>query len=161
MKVKVIGAGLAGCEAAWQIANAGIKVELIDMKPSKKSAAHHSDKFAELVCSNSLKAARLDSAAGLLKEEMRYLGSLCLEAASKCSVAAGGALAVDREIFSAAVIHYYSDFAAVSGIYRAGGIGQHDVMFQRQTAAGTYLRFKSRRQFHHKSRRYKHTSARR
>lgn len=99
-KITVVGAGLAGCEAAWQIANAGIKVELIDMKPSKKSAAHHSDKFAELVCSNSLKAARLDSAAGLLKEEMRYLGSLCLEAASKCSVAAGGALAVDREIFS-------------------------------------------------------------
>lgn len=98
--ITVVGAGLAGCEAAWQIANAGIKVELIDMKPSKKSAAHHSDKFAELVCSNSLKAARIDSAAGLLKEEMRHLGSICLEAASMCSVAAGGALAVDRDIFS-------------------------------------------------------------
>ncbi len=99
-KIIVIGAGLAGCEAAWQIANQGIAVELYEMKPQFKSPAHKSDNFAELVCSNSLKAARIDSAAGLLKEEMRKLGSLCLEAADKCSVAAGGALAVDREIFS-------------------------------------------------------------
>lgn len=99
-EIKVLGAGLAGCEAAWQIANRGIKVRLIEMKPLKKSPAHKNDGFAELVCSNSLKAARTDSAAGLLKEEMRILGSVCLDAAAKCSVAAGGALAVDREIFS-------------------------------------------------------------
>ncbi len=98
--IKVIGAGLAGCEAAWQLANMGIKVELIDMKPIKMTPAHHSDNFAELVCSNSLKAARIDSAAGLLKEEMRRFGSVCLDAADKCTVAAGGALAVDRDIFS-------------------------------------------------------------
>lgn len=102
-KVKVIGAGLAGCEAAWQLANRGIKVTLIEMKPHKMSAAHHSPLFAELVCSNSLKAARIDSAAGLLKEEMRRLGSVCLPAADKASVAAGGALAVDRDIFSSEI----------------------------------------------------------
>ena len=99
-KVTVLGAGLAGCEAANTLANLGFKVDLIEMKPSAKTPAHHLDTFAELVCSNSLKASRIDSAAGLLKEEMRRLGSLCLEAADTCSVAAGGALAVDRHIFS-------------------------------------------------------------
>ena len=99
-KIKVIGAGLAGCEAAWQIANLGYEVLLYEMKPTHKTPAHKSDLFAELVCSNSLKASRVDSAAGLLKEEMRRLGSLCLEAAATCSVAAGGALAVEREVFS-------------------------------------------------------------
>ncbi len=98
--IRVIGAGLAGCEAAWQIASAGINVTLYEMKPHKKSPAHKSDDFAELVCSNSLKADRVDSAAGLLKEEMRRMGSLCLESAALCRVAAGGALAVDRELFS-------------------------------------------------------------
>ena len=98
--VNVFGAGLAGCEAAWQLANRGIKVKLYEMKPLKMSPAHHSENFAELVCSNSLKAARIDSAAGLLKEEMRRFGSVCLVAAEQCSVAAGGALAVDRDIFS-------------------------------------------------------------
>ncbi len=98
--IKVIGAGLAGCEAAWQIANKGYNVTLYEMKPEIKTPAHHSDLFAELVCSNSLKAARIDSAAGLLKEEMRHFGSICLEAAAHSSVAAGGALAVDRNIFS-------------------------------------------------------------
>ena len=102
-KIKVLGAGLAGCEAAWQIANRGIKVELYEMKPLKKSPAHKSENFAELVCSNSLKAARFDSAAGLLKEEMRRFGSVCLTAADECSVAAGGALAVDRDIFSSII----------------------------------------------------------
>ncbi len=102
-KVTVIGAGLAGCEAAWQLAKRGIKVDLIEMKPLKNTPAHHSHNFAELVCSNSLKAARIDSAAGLLKEEMRRFGSLCLWAADKCSVAAGGALAVDRDIFSSVI----------------------------------------------------------
>jgi len=99
-KVTVIGAGLAGCEAAYTLSRLGIKVDLIEMKPLKKTPAHKSDNFAELVCSNSLKASRIDSAAGLLKEEMRRLGSVCLEAADKSSVAAGGALAVDRDIFS-------------------------------------------------------------
>ncbi len=102
-KVTVIGAGLAGCEAAWQIAKRGIKVKLIEMKPLKNTPAHHSENFAELVCSNSLKASRVDSAAGLLKEEMRRFGSLCLWAADKCTVPAGGALAVDRDIFSALI----------------------------------------------------------
>ncbi|MBQ3547329.1 MAG: methylenetetrahydrofolate--tRNA-(uracil(54)-C(5))-methyltransferase (FADH(2)-oxidizing) TrmFO [Clostridia bacterium] len=99
-QINVIGAGLAGCEAAYAIANKGISVKLYEMKPNKKTPAHKNDNFAELVCSNSLKANRVDSAAGLLKEEMRRLNSLCLEAADSCSVAAGGALAVDRELFA-------------------------------------------------------------
>lgn len=103
MKFNVIGAGLAGTEAAWQIANAGEKVILFEQKPLKRSPAHKSDDFAELVCSNSLKAARIDSAAGLLKEEMARLGSLTVPVARECSVAAGGALAVDRNIFSSCV----------------------------------------------------------
>lgn len=99
-KITVIGAGLAGCEAAHTISKRGIKVDLIEMKPIKKTPAHKTDNFAELVCSNSLKAARVDSAAGLLKQEMRRFGSICLEAADKSRVPAGGALAVDRDIFS-------------------------------------------------------------
>lgn len=102
-KATVIGAGLAGCEAAMQLAKRGIKVTLYEMKPLKRTPAHNSDLFAELVCSNSLKAARIDSAAGLLKEEMRRFGSICLDAADKSSVPAGGALAVDREIFSSLI----------------------------------------------------------
>ncbi len=98
--INVLGAGLAGCEAALQIANNGVRVHLYEMKPNKKTPAHKCDNFAELVCSNSLKANRQDSAAGLLKEEMRRLSSVCLKAADKCSVAAGGALAVDRNTFS-------------------------------------------------------------
>ena len=100
MKFNVIGAGLAGVEAAWQIAESGHKVTLFEQKPDKKSPAHKSDDFAELVCSNSLKASRIDSAAGLLKEEMARLGSLTVPVARECAVAAGGALAVDRDIFS-------------------------------------------------------------
>ena len=99
-KITVIGAGLAGCEAAWQIARAGVAVELVEMKPQKFSPAHKSAGFAELICSNSLKAARLESAAGLLKEEMRRLGSLLTDCAERSKVPAGGALAVDREEFS-------------------------------------------------------------
>lgn len=99
-KVRVVGAGLAGCEAAWALAQRGISVQLIEMKPVKRSPAHHSDLFCELVCSNSLKAARLASAAGLLKEEMRRLGSITMRAAAETAVSAGGALAVDREAFS-------------------------------------------------------------
>lgn len=100
MCINVIGAGLAGCEAAYQIAKRGVKVNLFEMKPEKKSPAHKSDMFAELVCSNSFKADRINSAAGLLKEEMRALDSVLLKAADKARVPAGGALAVDREIFS-------------------------------------------------------------
>lgn len=100
MKVKVIGAGLAGCEAAWQLAENGIQVELFEMKPKKFSPAHKYNGFAELVCSNSLKAERIESAAGMLKEEMRKLGSLTMKAAAATKVSAGGALAVNREEFS-------------------------------------------------------------
>ena len=98
--VNVIGAGLAGCEAAWQLANRGISVNLYDMKPQKFSPAHKSENLCELVCSNSFKAMRVDSAAGLLKEEMRNLNSLVVSCADKCKIPAGGALAVDREKFS-------------------------------------------------------------
>ena len=102
-KVTLIGAGLAGCEAAYQLSRRGIPVRLIDSKPEKLSPAHHSDKLCEIVCSNSFKANRVNSAAGLLKEEMRTLGSLLLQCADKCAVPAGGALAVDRELFSSMV----------------------------------------------------------
>ena len=102
-KVKVIGAGLAGCEAAWQLARAGIDAELYEMKPKKFTPAHKYKGFAELVCSNSLKADRIESAAGMLKEEMRRLGSVTMECAEEARVSAGGALAVDREKFSDAV----------------------------------------------------------
>jgi len=100
MGVTVIGAGLSGCEAAWALAKRGVAVTLYEMKPKKFSPAHKNPGFAELVCSNSLKAARVESAAGLLKAEMRKMGSLLLECADKCAVAAGGALAVDRDEFS-------------------------------------------------------------
>ena len=103
MYINVIGAGLAGCEAAMQIAKRGYEVHLYEMKPKKKTPAHKSDLFGELVCSNSLKAKRLESAAGLLKEEMRVLGSFLMECADKCAVPAGGALAVDIEIFAGLV----------------------------------------------------------
>ena len=100
MKVKVIGAGLAGSEAAWQLANRGIEVELYEMKPKKMTPAHHSTDFAELVCSNSLRGDRLENAVGLLKEELRRVGSLILRCAEATRVEAGGALAVDREGFA-------------------------------------------------------------
>lgn len=100
MRVKVIGAGLAGCEAAWQLAKAEIKTELYEMKPVKYSPAHSSENFAELVCSNSLKADRIENACGLLKEEMRFFDSIIMRAADVSRVPAGGALAVDRDIFS-------------------------------------------------------------
>lgn len=102
-KFTVIGAGLAGCEAVWQIAEAGYEVTLFEMKPEKFSPAHKNKNFAELVCSNSLKASRIDSAAGLLKEEMARLGSLTVPVARNCAVPAGGALAVDRNEFSQTV----------------------------------------------------------
>ncbi len=100
MKVNILGAGLAGCEAAYFLANKGIKVKLFEQKPEKYSDAHKSQNFAELVCSNSLKSMREDSSQGMLKYEMKHFGSLVLEAGYKCSVPAGGALAVDRDLFS-------------------------------------------------------------
>ena len=103
MTIRVIGGGLAGCEAAWQIAQRGADVLLVEMKPRKKTPAHHTDMLAELVCSNSLKASAVNSAAGLLKEEMRRMGSLLMQCADECRVPAGGALAVDRTLFSDAV----------------------------------------------------------
>ena len=103
MQVKIIGAGLAGCEAALWLADAGVQVDLYEQKPLKFSPAHKSEGFAELICSNSLKAERPDSASGLLKLEMRALGSHLLPAADTARVAAGGALAVDRDLFSGEV----------------------------------------------------------
>ncbi len=99
-KAYVIGAGLAGCEAAWQLAERGVSVSLSEMKPERRTPAHSSDKFSELVCSNSLRAAAVENAVGLLKEEMRRLDSLIMQAADATRVEAGGALAVDRERFS-------------------------------------------------------------
>ena len=101
--VKVIGAGLAGSEAAWQLAQRGVQVSLIEMKPQKKSPAHHSDDFAELVCSNSFRGDRLENAVGLLKEELRRCGSLIMACALETRVEAGGCLAVDRQGFAAMV----------------------------------------------------------
>ena len=100
MSVTVLGGGLAGCEAAWQLAQRGIPVKLYEMKPGKKSPAHHLDTMAELVCSNSLRSDRLTNAVGLLKAEMRLLGSLIMRVADETAVPAGGALAVDRDHFS-------------------------------------------------------------
>ena len=101
--VKVIGAGLAGSEAAWQLAQRGIQVELIEMKPVKMTPAHHSENFGELVCSNSLRGDRLENAVGLLKEELRRCGSLIMECALATRVEAGGCLAVDRDGFAAMI----------------------------------------------------------
>ena len=101
--VTIVGAGLAGCEAAWQLIRRGVPVHLVEMKPVKFSPAHKSAGFAELVCSNSLKAEQLSNASGLLKAEMRALDGLVLSAAEACRVPAGGALAVDRDLFSARI----------------------------------------------------------
>jgi methylenetetrahydrofolate--tRNA-(uracil-5-)-methyltransferase len=103
--VHVIGAGLAGCEAAWQLAGRGVPVRLSDMKPEQMSPAHQLKTLAELVCSNSLRSARLENAVGLLKEEMRRLGSLIMDCADATALPAGGALAVDRELFSSMITH--------------------------------------------------------
>lgn len=141
-RVTVVGAGLAGCEAAWQLASRGIPVRLIEMKPQHKSPAHSSEMFAELVCSNSLRGDRLENAPGLLKQELRELGSLILHAADATRVPAGGALAVDRDRFSAyiteqisnhpniEVVHQLVDsfpeqpFVIATGPLTAGGLAQ-------------------------------------
>ena len=117
-KVKVIGAGLAGAEAAWQLAQRGINVELYEMKPEKKSPAHHTDTFAELVCSNSLRSDRLENAVGLLKEELRRLDSLIVACADATRVEAGGCLAVDRQGFSDLVtekLRNHPNIAVIAG----------------------------------------------
>lgn len=112
--INVIGAGLAGSEAAWQIAKRGIKVHLYEMRPVKQTPAHHTDKFAELVCSNSLRANSLTNAVGVLKEEMRMLDSVIIRAADECAVPAGGALAVDRHEFAAKVTEYVKEHPNVT-----------------------------------------------
>lgn len=130
MKFKVIGAGLAGTEAAWQIAEAGYKVILYEMKGIKKTPAHKTDLFAELVCSNSLKASRIESAAGLLKEEMFRLGSLTVPIARECSVAAGGALAVDRDVFSKTVtekIKSHPNISVVNEIVKSIDLNEDEI----------------------------------
>jgi len=109
MIVTVIGAGLAGCEASYQLSKRGIKVRLIEMKPVKYTPAHHSNNFAELVCSNSLRSDALTNAVGLLKEEMRQIDSLIMKCADACKVPAGSALAVDREKFSQMVTDYINN----------------------------------------------------
>lgn len=117
-KVIVIGAGLAGSEAAWQIANNGTQVDLYEMRPEKSTPAHKTAGFAELVCSNSLRGAGLENAVGLLKEEMRQMGSLIIEAADATKVPAGGALAVDREGFSAYITDKLMNHPMVNVIYQ-------------------------------------------
>jgi methylenetetrahydrofolate--tRNA-(uracil-5-)-methyltransferase len=118
MKVTVIGAGLAGCEAAAQLAAAGIEVTLYEMKPTKFSPAHRSADFSELVCSNSFRAANVENAVGLLKEEMRRLGSLIMRAADATAIPAGGALAVDRDAFSARVTREISSCPLIAVVRR-------------------------------------------
>ena len=112
--VTIVGAGLAGCEAAWQLAKCGFPVRLVEMKPKKFSPAHRRDGFAELVCSNSLKAEQLTNASGLLKAEMRQMDSLILSAAEACRVPAGGALAVDRDLFSGKITQTLREHPLVS-----------------------------------------------
>ena len=124
MRIRILGAGLAGCEAALYLAKRGFAVELYEQKPHKYSPAHKKPGFAELVCSNSLKADRLDSASGLLKAEMRLLGSSLLPLAEGCRVAAGGALAVDRDRFSDAVtrsVRAQANITVIEGEVRAVG----------------------------------------
>ena len=116
--ITVLGGGLAGCEAAWAAANDGVAVTLVEMKPHKRTPAHKQDTLAELVCSNSLKAARLASAAGLLKEEMFRLGSVCVAVARDCAVPAGGALAVDRDRFSAEVTRRITEHPLITVEHR-------------------------------------------
>ncbi len=118
MKATVIGAGLAGCEAAWQLANRGVAVTLYEMKPTKRTPAHSSDHFAELCCSNSLRADGLANAVGLLKAEMRKLNSLIMSAADATAVPAGGALAVDREAFAALITEKIRSHPAITVIER-------------------------------------------
>ena len=136
MQVKIIGAGLAGCEAALWLADRGVQVELYEQKPAKYSPAHKSAGFAELICSNSLKAERPDSASGLLKIEMKMMGSHLLDAAETARVAAGGALAVDRDVFSTAVTEMVENHPEHYGPARGGhGAGRERTCARRQRPA--------------------------
>src|SRR3954447_21967580 len=101
--IRIVGGGLAGCEAAWQAASRGVPVTLYEMRPTRRTAVHKTDGLAELVCSNSFRGEKLDNAVGLLKEEMRRLGSLVMRCADGARVPAGAALAVDRDVFSSRV----------------------------------------------------------
>ncbi len=127
-EIHVIGAGLAGCEAAWQIARQGIRVKLFEMKPNKKTPAHHSDDFAELVCSNSLRSDQLENAVGLLKEELRRLGSLIMSSADANRVPAGGALAVDRHGFSTTITEAICSEPLIEVIHEEITSVNHDVI---------------------------------
>ena len=118
--VNVIGAGLAGSEAAWQLARRGMRVRLYEMRPVRMTEAHQTAMFAELVCSNSLRSASLETAVGVLKEEMRRLGSLVIAAADRARVPAGGALAVDREEFARAITDDSRRASADRGRARGG-----------------------------------------
>ena len=115
--VNVIGAGLAGSEAAWQIAQAGVPVRLYEMRPVKSTEAHHTENFAELVCSNSLRGNSLANAVGVLKEEMRRLDSVVITSADETAVPAGGALAVDRDRFSALITEKVKNHPLVTVIH--------------------------------------------
>src|SRR5438552_5521255 len=112
--VRIIGGGLAGCEAAWQAASKGVPVTLYEMRPVRPTAVHKTDRLAELVCSNSFRGDKLDNAVGLLKEEMRRLGSLVMRAAEASRVPAGAALAVDRERFAEIITTTLADHPRVT-----------------------------------------------
>src|SRR5436305_3113399 len=112
--LRIIGGGLAGCEAAWQAASYGVPVRLYEMRPLRPTAVHKADRLAELVCSNSFRGDKLDNAVGLLKEEMRRLGSLVMRAAEASRVPAGAALAVDRERFAETVTHAIADHPLIA-----------------------------------------------
>ena len=117
-RVTVVGAGLAGCEAAWQLAQRGIAVTLVEMRPEKMTPAHKTGKFAELVCSNSLRSDALTNAVGVLKAEMRRLDSIIMSVADQYKVPAGSALAVDREAFSEAVTEKVSGHPLIEVVHR-------------------------------------------
>ena len=114
MEVEIVGAGLAGCEAAFQLAERGIHVTLVEQKPHRRTPAQHSDSLCELVCSNSMRGAALTNAVGLLKEELRQAGSLILRSADIAKVPAGGALAVDRDVFSREITNVVTSHRNIS-----------------------------------------------
>ena len=126
--VEIYGAGLAGCEAAWQAACKGVPVRLYEMKPHKFTPAHHSKGFAELVCSNSLRSDCVSNAVGLLKEEMRRMGSLIMEAADATRVPAGSALAVDRSLFSAYITEKISKHPLIEIVHEERDTVREDVI---------------------------------
>ena len=128
-KIRVIGAGLAGCEAAYQAARLGVQVELCEMKPQKFSPAHHSEGFAELVCSNSLRSNDVSNAVGLLKEELHLMGSLIMEAADATRVPAGSALAVDRSRFSAYITEKIKNHPNIEVVHReATSVAEEEIL---------------------------------